>query len=202
MTAWIRRRVMREWSDFGVYRERSRDLLREAEAVRLARVARKGAVERRRLPLHDDEGVSIQVRWGRVDDEAGISKLLDLNGMPRWIAFEERFIVAIEHGVVLAALRYRTESKRLILGLLVVDPWAGERRLARALYTGARNLGREMGVSEVLAARGPHTDYPGEMGYRKWGRWWRLDAARPLERASAGTIPEKEYCCKLIMSVH
>lgn len=173
---------MREWPDFEVYREWSRDLLREAEEARLARVARKGVAEkRRRLSLHGDEGASVQVRWGRVEDEAGISKLLDLNGMPRWIAFEERFIVAVENGEVLAALRYRTESKRLILGLLVVDPWAGERRLARALYAGARDLAREMGAGEILAASGTRADYPGEAGYRRRGRVWRRDVTQPVE---------------------
>lgn len=176
---------MREWSDFEVYRERSRDLLREAEAARLAREARKGMEEKRRRLAHRDDGASVEVRWGRVEDEAWISKLLDLNGMPRWIAFEERFIVAVENGVVLGALRYRTESKRLILGLLVVDPWAGERRLARALYAGARDLGREMGVAEILAERGPHGDYPGEAGYRRRGRVWRWDATQPVEAGAS-----------------
>ena len=181
------------WSDFEVYRERSRDLLREAEAARLAREARKGEVEKRRiLSLRGDQGVSVQVRWGRVEDEAAIVKLLDLNGMPRWIAFEERFIVAVEHGVVVAALRYRTESKRLILGLLVADPWAGERRLARALYTGARDLGREMCVGEILAASGTRADYPGDAGYRRRGRVWRWDATQPVEAGASemsGTHP-------------
>ncbi|HET7477992.1 MAG TPA: hypothetical protein VFJ72_00610 [Rubrobacteraceae bacterium] len=171
---------MREWSEFEMYRERSRDLLREAEEARLAREARNGKVEkRRRLPLREDERASIRVRWGCVEDEAGIADLLDLNGMPRWVAFEERFIVAVENGVVRAALRYRTESKRLMLGLLVVDPWAGERRLARALYTGARDLGREMCVREVLAASGTRADYPGDAGYRRRGKVWRWDATQP-----------------------
>ncbi len=176
------------WSDFEVYRERSRNLLREAEAARLAREARKGTAERRSgVSLRGDESASVRVRWGRAEDEAEISKLLDLNGMPRWIAFEERFIVAVEHGVVVAALRYRTESKRLILGLLVVDPWAGERRLARALYAGARDLGREMCIGEILAASGTRADYPRDAGYRRRGRVWRWDATQPVEVGASET---------------
>jgi hypothetical protein len=93
----------------------------------------------------------IEVRWGLPADVVGITKLLELNGMPRWVAFEERFIVAEKDGKVLGALRYRTESKRLLLGLLVVDPWAGEERLARALYRGARELASEIGAKEIRA---------------------------------------------------
>ena len=70
----------------------------------------------------------VVVRWGM--EAAGISALLDLNGVPRWIAFEERFVVAEEDGEVVAALRCRTGSGRLALGLLVADPWRGERRPA------------------------------------------------------------------------
>ncbi len=178
---------MLEWSEFEVYKERSRDLLREAAAARLAREARYGAGEKRgKASFQADEVAGIRVRWGGIEDEAGISDLLALNGMPRWIAFEERFIVAEEGGEVLAALRYRTESKRLILGLLVVDPWAGERRLARALYTGARNLGREMCVGEILAARGPHADYAREAGYRRRSKFWRVDTGKSNETGTSG----------------
>jgi hypothetical protein len=57
------------------------------------------------------------VRWGLEEDEAQIAELMELNGMRRALAFEERFIVAEGDGKVLAALRYRTEPKRLLLGL-------------------------------------------------------------------------------------
>ena len=77
---------------------------------------------------------------GLLEDEAKVAELLELKGMPRWVAFEERFIVAEREGEVLAAVRYRTEPKRLLLGLLVADPWAGERRLAVDLYAEARIL--------------------------------------------------------------
>lgn len=171
---------MSEWLGFEVWKQRREELLREAQERALAREARK--VRESFAPVEGGAVAGkIGVRWGRFEDEAGIAELLDLNGMPRWIAFEERFIVVHRGGKPLAALRYRTESKRLLLGLLVVDPWAGERRMARALYTGAWNLGREIGVGEILAAKLPHADYPGETGYRRWGRGWRLDATQPVE---------------------
>jgi hypothetical protein len=106
--------------------------------------------------------------------------------MPRWVAFEERFIVAERDGKVLGALRYRTESKRLLLGLLVVDPWAGEELLARALYAGAGDLARELGVGEVVASAS-RAGYPGEVGYRRWGRDWRLDTAQTGEAGDVVT---------------
>ena len=110
----------------------------------------------------------VEVRWGLREDEARVAELLELNGMPRWSAFEERYILAGERGEVLAALGYRTASKRLFLGLLVADPWGGERRLAEALYAGALDLAREAGIGEVYA-RAVCGDYPGEVGYR-WRR--------------------------------
>jgi hypothetical protein len=130
----------------------------------------------------------VWVRWGLAEDEAAVAELLELNGMPRWISFEERFVVAEEDGRVLGAVRYRTESKRLILGLLVVDPWAGEERLACALYRGAGELAREMGVSEVLASASP-ARYPGMVGYRRRGRSWRLAVTRlPLEGGGSSSV--------------
>jgi hypothetical protein len=134
-------------------------------------------VSRRESRVEVPEG--IEVRWGLLEDEAKIADLLELNGMPRWVAFEERYVVAERHGEILAALRYRTEPKRLLLGLLISDPWAEERPLAVALYAGARELAQEMGVGEVLARPFPHADYPREAGYRRRGRReWRLEVAR------------------------
>ena len=118
----------------------------------------------------------IWVRWGLPEDEPRIAELLELNGMPRWVAYEERFIVAERGGEILAGLRYRTETKRLLLGLLVVDPWAGEGALARALYAGAWSLAREIEAREILAAPLPYGEYPHEVGYRRRRRGWRLDA--------------------------
>ena len=197
--------------DLELARLRREELLREAEERRLARAARvdtwadawfrfRGWRERRRALLREEqEGVlareaarvraafaaaegpgSIEVRWGLLADEPAVADLLQLNGMPRWVAFEERFIVAERDGKLLGALRYRTESKRLLLGLLVVDPWASEQRLALALYAGAGDLARELGVGEVVASAS-REGYPGEAGYRRWGRDWRLDAAQDRE---------------------
>ncbi len=126
----------------------------------------------------------IEVRWGLEEDEARIAELMELNGMRRALAFEERFMVAEESGKIMAALRYRTEPKRLLLGLLVSEPWAEERPLAVALYAGAGELAREMGVREVHARSVLHAeDYPHEAGYRwRLPGGWHLDTTRLLRR--------------------
>jgi hypothetical protein len=153
---------------------RQEELLREAEERRTAR-----ALRRFRRGKGDDEGPvepeGVKVRWGLVGDKPAVADLLELNGMPRWISVEERFVVAERGGKILGAVRYKTESKRLILGLLVVDPWAGEVRLASALYRGAGGLAREIGVREVVASA---SRYPGRVGYRRSGRGWRLEVER------------------------
>lgn len=162
------------WAEDGVS-ERRRELLREAGERRLARLAREGSGS-----SGDDRGIG--VRWGREADDDEVADLLQLNGMPRWIAFEERFVVAERDGKIVAALRYRMEPKKLVLGLLVADPWAGERDLATALYAGAGELAREIGARDVLAQAGAAPDYLAEAGYRWQGRGWRLDATRPAVR--------------------
>jgi hypothetical protein len=110
-------------------------VLREAQRRRLGREAREG---RRVYARPKKVSAAVKVRWGLAGDEPGIAELLELNGMPRWVAFEERFAVAERDGAVVAAVRCRTEPGRLLLGLLVVDPWSEERTLAPALYAGAR----------------------------------------------------------------
>jgi hypothetical protein len=162
------------WFKFRGWRGRRRALLREEQERALAREA---ARVRATFAAAEEGPGTIEVRWNLPADETAVAELLELNGMPRWVAFEERFIVAEGDGKVLGALRYRTESKRLLLGLLVVDPWAGEGRLARALYAGAGDLAQELGVLEVVASAA-QADYAGEAGYRRRGRDWRLDAAR------------------------
>jgi hypothetical protein len=136
--------------------------------------------------LHEIAGPieRIGVRWGLHEDEAQIAELMELNGMRRAPAFEERFIVAERDGKILAALRYRTEPKRLLLGFLLSDPWAEELPLAVALYEGAGELAREMGAREVRARPVPHADdHPYEAGYRwRYLGGWYLDATRPLHR--------------------
>ena len=165
------------WFRFRGWRERRRALLREEQEREAARV-------RAAFAAAEEGSGTIEVRWGLPADETAVADLLELNGMPRWVAFEERFIVAEGDGKVLGALRYRTESKRLLLGLLVVDPWAGEERLARALYAGAGDLARELGVGEVVASAS-REGYPGETGYRRRGRDWRLDATQAREAGDA-----------------
>jgi hypothetical protein len=174
---------VRDWTDFGVWDERHKELLREAEDRRLARRLREARAEEMRGEDYAELLEGIEVRWGLLEDEPRIAEILELNGMPRWIAFEERYIVAEKGGEILAALRYRTERKRLLLGLLVSDPWAEEHPLAVALYAGAGELAQEMGVGEVFARPFPYIgDYPREAGYRRRGRReWRLDATLALE---------------------
>jgi hypothetical protein len=170
-----------------IARVRQEELLREAEQRRIARALRRfrrGGKERRQEPV-GLEGV--EVRWGLAGDESAVADLLELNGMPRWISFEERFVVAQKDGKVLGAVRYGTESKRLILGLLVIDPWAGEELLAPALYRGAGELAREIGAHEVVASAS-QARYPGRAGYRHRGRGWRLDV-RHLSKADSGHGP-------------
>jgi hypothetical protein len=122
----------------------------------------------------------IEVRWGLREDEARVAELLEVNGMSRLSAFEERYIVAEERGKVLAALGYRTASKRLFLGLLVVDPWGGERRLAEALYAGALVLAWEAGIGEVRVRTSPGGDYLSDVEYRCRRGGWYTDTALSL----------------------
>ena len=161
--------------DLEMARGRQEELLREAEERRIAgalRKARRIVEEGERSMTRELEG--LKVGWGLAEEESAVAELLELNGIPRWVAFEERFIVAQKDGKVLGAVRYRMESKRLLLGLLVVDPWAGEERIALALYRGAGDLAREVGAREVIASVS-QAGYPGSAGYQRWGRGWRLD---------------------------
>jgi hypothetical protein len=162
--------------DLEIARQHQQDLLREARERRIAaplRRARRGVDEAGRGAPKED----VEVRWGLAEDDVAVAELLELNGMPRWVAFEERFIVAQKNGKALGAVRYRMESKRLLLGLLVVDPWAGEERMALALYRGAGDLACEIGAREVIAAES-RADYLDRSGYRRRGHGWRLDVLR------------------------
>ena len=80
-----------------VARERQKELLREAEERRIAR-----SLRRLRRGKGEDRGAVepgvVRVRWGLVGDESAVADLLELNGMPRWISFEERFLVAQKDG--------------------------------------------------------------------------------------------------------
>src|SRR5215210_4668604 len=148
--------------EFETWRERHAELLREAEEERLARRLQEGDRRKGAYGLLKRAGdlvglvfasrrpagevtAGIEVRWATPEDEEKISELLDLNRAPRAMAVGEGFIVAEKDGEVLAAMRYRTESKRLLLGMVVADPWTEERPVAEALHSGARELAREMG---------------------------------------------------------
>src|SRR5918992_2963107 len=76
--------------------ERRRELLRDAERWRLARTvheARKArAKERSGGDYVKPPGGRVEVRWGLLEDGPKIADILELNGMPRWVAYEERFI--------------------------------------------------------------------------------------------------------------
>jgi hypothetical protein len=164
--------------DLEIARQHQQDLLREARERRISAPLRKA----RRSVDEDGRGVpkepeDVEVRWGLAEDDVAVAELLDLNGMPRWVAFEERFIVAQKNGKSLGAVRYRMESKRLLLGLLIVDPWAGEERMALALYRGAGDLAHEIGAREVIAAES-RANYLDRSGYRRRGHGWRLDVPR------------------------
>ena len=181
--------------DLEMARERQEELLREAEERRIAGTLRRARRDAKSGGVSRIEDV--EVGWGLAEDESVVADLLELNGMPRWIAFEERFVVAKRDKKVLGALRYRTESKRLLLGLLVVDPWAGEERVALALYRGAGELAGEMGVGEVVASVG-RAGYPGGAGYRRWGRSWRLDVGAPLSHRGQTTKGERRRLSVLL----
>src|SRR5215208_5891840 len=164
--------------DLEIARERREDLLREARergTARALRKARRNVRETRRGVTRELKGV--EVNWGLAEEEPVVADLLELNGIPRWVAFVERFIVAQKNGKVLGAVRYRMESKRLLLGLLVVDPWVGEERIALAMYRGAGDLAHEIGAREVIAAES-RADYLDRSGYRRRGHGWRLDVPR------------------------
>ena len=170
------------WVDLELWRQRRGELIREAQERALAREARKA---RKAFAAVEERPIGYGVRWGTVRDEPAIAEVLELNGVPRWVAFEERFIVAEKGGRIVGVLRYRTESKKLLLGLLVVDPWAGEPKTARALYAGARELAEKLGAGEILASA-TGADYPRAAGYRRSGRGWSSLAARPDAEASPG----------------
>ena len=128
---------MDPWINLELWRERNKDLLREAEQGRLAQELREA-----------QRATGIEVRCSLPGDEHKIAILLELNGRPRWEVFEERFIVAEENGKILSPLPYQATSKRLWVGLLITAPWVKERSVARALYAGLGDLAQEIGVGE------------------------------------------------------
>ena len=169
------------WS--GLFEGRHRELLREAEQERLARGLRRGRKNYRPdFPASPGAGWTargrpLAVRPGTALDAPRIGHLMELNGMPRWVAFEERFIVVEEGGVITAAIRFRAGTERLYLGLLITDPWADEHSLAMELYSRATTTARDLGLGEVRAQTSRHEWQLREAGYRRRGSIWCAPAA-------------------------
>jgi len=166
------------------YGWRHHELLREADEERLAKELRRSREARkawagRSTPLGSRMTASSRavVRRGLPEDAPRIAELLELNGMPRWVTFEERFVVAEERGKLLVAVRFRESPGRLYLGLLATDPWAEEGRLAVELYAGALTVARGLGLREVRTQVGArtrrHEGHLLEAGYRSRGGVWR-----------------------------
>jgi hypothetical protein len=163
---------------------RHEELIREADQQRLAREARRARKLRARADESETRRASPRrhpvVRLGRASDAPRIAVLLELNGMPRWVAFEERFIVVEEGGMLTAAMRFREGVERLYLGLLITDPWADEFALAVALYSEARAVAEGLGLRGVRAQTRAHETYLREAGYRRWRGGWTCPT-RPAE---------------------
>jgi len=155
------------------------ELIREADQHRLAREARRALKLRARSEESEARRASARqhpaVRLGLASDAPRIAVLVELNGMPRWVAFEERFVVVEQGGALTAAMRFREGTERLYLGLLIADPWAEEHVVAVALYSGARAIAEGLGLREVRARTRGHETYLREAGYRGWRGGWRLD---------------------------
>ena len=163
---------------------RHEELIREADQQRLARGARRTRKLRARAEESEARRASPRqhpaVRLGLASDAWRIAALSELNGMPRWVAFEERFIVVEEGRALTAAMRFREGAERLYLGLLITDPWADEHSVAVALYSGARAIAGGLGLREVRAQTRGHETYLREAGYRGWRGGWTC-ATRPAE---------------------
>ena len=138
-----------------------------------------------------EEG-EIEVRCSLLEDEPRIAALLEFHGMPYRLA-EERFFVAqrSDGGGILAALEYRTETNRLMLGCLVTDPRVEERPLARALYAEAQVFAMSLGITGIRAQPTLYGDYPYDAGYWRWGRNWHCCATEPL--VLRGILPERGW---------
>lgn len=165
--------------DFWLAWSRHEDLLREAGRERLAKRLRRAREAREEKPPTDAARAGaagwIDVRRGLAQDASRVADLLELHGIPRWVAFEERFIVAERGERIVAVLRFRQDLRRLYLGLLVTDPRAEEDPLAVGLYAGARTVACELGVREIQAGTRRHGAHLARAGYRKGREGWRLD---------------------------
>ncbi len=169
---------MSDMFDLWVIRERHHELLREAGQARLAREL--SLVRRDRgdgTPAGNGSAYDVRqrkARQGVPEDAPRIAGLLEVNDISCWVAFEERFLVVEEAGEILAALRFRQDFERLYLGFLVTVPWIEERPLAIALYTGARDVARGLGLREIRAQAPRNKTYLKQAGYRRRRGGWRL----------------------------
>lgn len=164
--------------DLWLVRDRHEELLREAARERLARVRRRPREARVVEPPKNGGPAAAgrtRVRQGLAGDAPGIAELLELQEMPRWLAFEERFIVAERGGKIAGVLRFRREPGRLYLGLLVTGP-GEEGLLAARLCAGARTVARELGVRQIVAGTPRHRAHVARSGYREGRGGWRTDA--------------------------
>ena len=159
-------------------RERHRELLREARHARLARELSRARADRGdRLPAGEGSAHAPKhwkARQGAPEDAPRIAALLELNGTSCWVAFEERFLLVEEAGEIVAALCFRQDFERLYTGFLVTVPWLEERPLANALYNGARDAARRIGLKEVRVQAPRSATYLREAGYRRRTGGWRL----------------------------
>lgn len=121
----------------------------------------------------------IEVGWGIEEDGEAIADLLEFDGASRWEAFAERFIVAKEGGRVRAAVRVVAVPGRMSLWGFVADPRVREREFTVAVYRGAWELAREIGIKEVRTGAGGHRDSLMEAGYRRTIGGWLLDEMWP-----------------------
>lgn len=164
---------MGHWENYKARRTRRRELLAEEQDRALAREARR---MRETFAAAEGSGQAVEVRWCLTEDDPRVARLLELNGMPRWVAFEEQFVVAEQRGEVTAAVRYRAGRERLLLGLLVADLWRDGGALARTLYWRARALAWEAGTPTVVVRRPASPRRAREAGFRRRGRYLQADA--------------------------
>jgi hypothetical protein len=83
-------------------------------------------------------------------------------------------------------VRFRRDSRRLFLGLLVTDPRVEEGRAAARLYDGARAMALSLGLREILVRTSRHGSVAREAGYRRCEDGWRLEVAGAGRRRDAG----------------
>ena len=188
---------MGRWAGYRAWRKRREKTVAQRQDEALAREAR---MVREAFAAASGGGPGVEVRWGLAEDADGIADLLELNGMPRWVAYEERFVVAEERGLVRAAVRYRTGPERLLLGLLVacvgIENPAGTPRFTFGLTDllgGVEVIPALVGVfavSEVMRAM--TTPEPPPLPPRKFGSilagQWALTKAYPKQQARGNLV--------------